>query len=137
MAVGKGRGGRQRFLANLAAKRERHRRKRKNTTHKPWRHLTRDQKEVAKRLSRGQITMVGVCGWGFVADFLGFLDEIGFYALLGIEGKGFKRVMIPVARLIMTYQLKVLLGIPSINRLPMKLFRDVALLKMIGYTETE
>ena len=61
-------------------------------------------------------------------DFLAFLDEIGFYALLGIEGKGFERVMVPIARLVMTYQLKVLLGIGSINLVPTKLFRQVALL---------
>ena len=81
--------------------------------------------------------MVTVSGWGFVGDFLAFLDEIGFCALLGIEGKGFKRVMIPIARLIMTYQMKVLMGISSINLVPTKLFRQVALLKLIGYTTTE
>jgi len=62
---------------------------------------------------------------------------LSFYALLDIEGTGFKRVMIPVARLIMTYQLKILLGIPSINLVPTKLFREVALLKLIGYTTTQ
>src|SRR3990172_3285190 len=137
MAVGRGSGERQRFLANRAAKLERQRRKRKNVSHKPWRSLTRDQKEVAKRLSRGQITMVGVCGWGFVASFLAFLDEISFYALLDIDGKGFKRVMIPVAKLIMTYQMKILMGISSINLVPTKLFRQAALLKLIGYSVTE
>jgi hypothetical protein len=80
---------------------------------------------------------VTVSGWGFVADFLAFLDEIGFCALLGIEGRGFRRVMIPVARLIMTYQMKVLLGIGSINLVPAKLFRQAALMKLIGYTTTE
>ena len=128
---------RRRFLANRAAKLERDRRKRKDAAHKPWRHLTRDQKEVAKRLTAGQVTLVTVSGWGFVGDFLAFLDEIGFYALLGIEGKGYKRVMIPIARLIMTYQMKVLLGISSINLVPTKLFRQVALMKLIGYTTTE
>ena len=92
---------------------------------------------MAKRLTAGQVTLVTVSGWGLVGDFLAFLDEIGFYALLGIEGRGFKRVMIPIARLIMTYQLKVLLGIGSINLMPTKLFRQVALLKLIGYTEAE
>jgi hypothetical protein len=81
--------------------------------------------------------LVTVSGWGFVGDFLAFLDEVGFCALLGIEGKGFKRVMIPIARLIMTYQMKVLLGIGSINLVPTRLFRQVALLKLIGYSEAE
>ena len=103
----------------------------------PWRLLTRDQQEVAKRLTAGQIALVTVCGWGFVAGYLAFLDELGFYALLDIEGKGFKRVMIPIARLVMTYQLKVFLGISSINLVPTKLFREVALLQLIGYTTTQ
>jgi hypothetical protein len=81
--------------------------------------------------------LVTVSGWGFVGDFLAFLDEIGFYALLGIEGKGFVRVMVPIARLIMTYQMKVLMGISSINLVPARLFRQVALMKLIGYTTAE
>lgn len=128
---------RRRYLADRAAKLESDRRKRKGATHRPWRHLSRDQQEVAKRLTAGQVTLVTVSGWGFVGDFLAFLDEIGFYALLGIEGRGFKRVMVPIARLIMTYQMKVLLGIGSINLVPAKLFRQVALLKLIGYTTAE
>jgi hypothetical protein len=125
---------REHFLANRSAKLERTRRKRKGAAHKPWRQLTRDQQEVAKRLSVGQVTLVTVSGWGFVADFLAFLDEIGFCALLGIEGRGFKRVMVPIARLILTYQMKVLMGISSINLVPTRLFRQAALLKLIGYT---
>jgi len=92
---------------------------------------------VAKRLTRGQVTLVTISGWGFVASFLAFLDELGFYALLDLEGKGFKRVMIPIARLVMTYQLKVLLGISSMNLVPTKLFREVALLQLIGYTAAQ
>jgi hypothetical protein len=92
---------------------------------------------VARRLSAGQVSLVTVSGWGFFGDFLAFLDEIGFYALLGIEGRGFRRVMVPIARLIMTYQMKVLLGIGSINLVPTSLFRQVALMKLIGYTTTE
>lgn len=128
---------RRRFLASREAKLARQRRKRKRATRNVWRHLTRDQQEVAKRLSKGQISLVTCSGWGFVASFLAFLDEISFCTLLDIEGTGFKRMMIPIARLIMTYQLKILLGIPSINLVPTKLFREVALLKLIGYTETQ
>jgi len=92
---------------------------------------------VAKRLTAGQVSLVTVSGWGFVGDFLAFLDEIGFCALLGIEGKGFARVMVPIARLIMTYQMKLLMGISSINLVPTRLFRQAALMKLIGYTTTE
>jgi len=55
---------RWRFLANRAAKLARQRRRRKRATHKVWPHLTRDQQEVAKRLSKGQISLVTISGWG-------------------------------------------------------------------------
>jgi len=57
---------RWRFLANRAAKLARQRRRRKRATHKVWPHLTRDQQEVAKRLSKGQISLVTISGWGFL-----------------------------------------------------------------------
>ena len=41
------------------------------------------------------------------------------------------------ARLVLTYQLKVLLGIGSMNLAPAKLFRDVALMRLVGYTAAE
>jgi hypothetical protein len=103
----------------------------------PWRRLTRNQQEVAKRLTGGQISLVTISGWGFVAQFLAFLDLLEYAALLDLEGLGFQRVMIPITRLILTYHLKVLLGIGSINLVPTKLFREVALLRLIGYTSTQ
>jgi hypothetical protein len=92
---------------------------------------------VAHRLTAGQVELVTVSGWGIVGQWLTFLDELGFLALLDIEGAGFQRVMIPLARLLLTYQVKVLLGIGSINLVPTRLFRDLALLKLIGYTTTQ
>jgi hypothetical protein len=96
--------------------------------------LTRDQAEVARRLTAGQVALVTVTGWGFVAEFLGFLDELRFFALLDLGGKGFRRVMIPIARLVLTYQLKVLLGIGAMNLVPAKPFRDAALMRLAGYS---
>ena len=75
--------------------------------------------------------------WGIVGRWLTFLDELGYLGLLEIEGAGFQRVMIPLARLLLTYQVKVLLGIASINLVPTRLFRDLALLKLIGYTTAQ
>src|SRR5216684_4313144 len=130
-------GRRRRVEARRAAARGRRSLKRKGARYRPWRRLTRDQAEVAKRLTAGQVTLVAVTGWGFVASFLCFLEELEFFALLDLEGKGFKRVLIPIARLVLTYQLKILLGIASINLVPTKLFREIALLRLIGYTTTQ
>jgi len=82
-------------LATRVVQRERQRRRRKGRHYRAWRHLTRDQQEVAKRLTAGRIDLVTLSGWGIVSNFLAFLDELSFFALLDLEGKGFKRVMIP------------------------------------------
>ena len=123
--------------ARRAAKRARHQRRRARATYQPWRSLTRDQQAVAQRLTAGQIDLVTVSGWGCVGQFLAFLEELQFLALLDIEGTGFKRVLIPIAQLLLTYHLKILLGIGSINLVPTRLFRDHALLTLIGYTTTQ
>ena len=125
---------RRRVRVNRAAKRERRQRTRKGRRYQAWRHLTRDQHEVARRLVAGHIDLVTISGWGFVSSFLAFLDELEFFAVLDLEGKGFHRVLIPIARLVLTYQLKILLGIASINLVPTKLLREIALLRLIGYT---
>jgi hypothetical protein len=128
---------RRQVRTHRVAKTERHRRKRKGRRYQAWRHLSRDQQEVARRLVAGHVDLVTISGWGFGSSFLAFLDELEFFALLDLEGKGFKRVLIPIVRLVLTYQLKILLGIASINLVPTKLFREIALLRLIGYTTTQ
>lgn len=128
---------RQRFLENQAAKRARQRRKWQRVGYQPGRHLTRNQAEMAKRLTAGQISQVTVSGWGWAAQYLAFMEQLQYWTLLDLDGVGFQRVMVPIARLIVTYQLKILLGIGSMNLVPTKLFREVALLQLIGYTVQE
>ena len=123
--------------ARHAARLARGRQRRKQVRSQPWRQLTRDQRAVAERLTAGHLDLVTVSGWGCVGQFLAFLEELQFCALLDIEGTGFKRVLIPITRLLLTYQLKILLGIGSINLVPTRLFRDRALLTLIGYTTTQ
>lgn len=129
--------GHQGQAARRTARLARHRHRRQRRRYRPWRRLTRDQRAVAARLTAGQIDLVTVSGWGIVGQWLAFLDELGYLGLLEIEGTGFQRVMIPLARLLLTYQVKALLGIASINLVPTRLFRDLALLKLIGYTTAQ
>src|SRR5215210_5722311 len=128
---------RQQRESRRAAQRGRHEQRRKQRSYQPWRRLTRDQQAVAERLTAGQVDLVTVSGWGIVEQWLAFLEELAFFALLDLEGSGFQRVMIPLARVLLTYQVKILLGIGSINLVPTRLFRDIALLKLIGYTTTQ
>jgi len=44
------------------------------------------------------------------------------------------RRMITIAKLLLTYQMKILMGISSMNQVPQLLFGDIGLLMMLGYT---
>jgi len=111
---------------------EKQRCKSRGTAHGP--RPTRSQKEVAKRLLAGEVSMVGGTGWSFVEPFLAFLGEVGFYEVLQIDGERFIRKMMAVSLLILTYEVKVLLGLAGMNCVGTTLFRDIALLKLIGYS---
>lgn len=106
----------------------------RNRQYIAWNHLTRNQKEVAKRIMEGRYHMLKQGGWGFLDRFFIFLKGIGFWTTLDIDGQGFKRRMITIAKLILTYDMKVLLGLSSMNRVPDVLFSDVGLMMMLGYT---
>ena len=99
-----------------AKKRGEQRQKRKDKKYRPYRYLSRNQKEVVKRLLDGDVTMISSASWAFFERFLLFLQEVGFFEVIGVEGKKFRRQMIEVSLLIMTYCVKGLLGIASINR---------------------
>jgi hypothetical protein len=70
----------------------------------------------------------------FLDKFFSFLSEIGFFNIIGIEGKGYKRILIPLVRLITSYSVKILLGISPMNKTSGLLFREVSLLKLIDFT---
>src|SRR3972149_10447393 len=121
----------QRWHKKLAKQR----RKNRGTAHGP--RPTRNQHEVAKRLLAGEVAMVGGTGWSFVEPFLAFLGEVGFFEILQVDGEKFRRQMAAVSLLLLTYQVKVLLGLSGMNCVGQTLFRDLALLKLIGYTSEE
>src|SRR3972149_5785932 len=112
---------------------EKYRRKSRGTAHGP--RPTRNQHEVARRAGEG--AMAGGAGWSFVEPFLAFLGELGFFDILRIDGEKFIRKMAEVSLLLLTYQVKVLLGLAGMNCLGQTLFRDLALLKLIGYTTAQ
>ena len=99
-----------------------------------WNGYTRNQQEVAKRIGAGDYEMITGTGWGFLDRFFIFLFSIGFFSSLEVEGSGFERIMIPLAQLFVTYEMKILLGIQSVNKISGYLFRDTALLMIIGFT---
>jgi hypothetical protein len=106
----------------------------KNRQYLAWQHLTRNQQEVAKRILAGEYEHLQDAGWGFLDKFIIFLKTIGFLGVLDVDGEGYERKMITVAKLLMSYQMKVLLGISSMNQVPDMLFNDTGLLMLLGFT---
>lgn len=100
-----------------------------------WKFYTRDQKEVYKKLkSREAPSCVVGAGWGFLDHFFIFLFSLGFFARIDFRPKHIRRAMVPTILMILTYEMKQLMGISSMNKLEDHLFRDTALLRIIGFT---
>jgi hypothetical protein len=100
-----------------------------------WKHLTRNQKEVARRLAHGEgCEYVHDGSWGFFDRFMIFLKGINYLGTLDLDGEGYTRRMVMIAKLLLTYQARVLLGIDSVNKIPQMLFGDIGLLMTLGWT---
>ncbi len=112
-------------------------RKRQKRPYNPHKQLTRNQKEVASKLIDGEVSMLSHAGWGFTEQFLVFMNELGIFELFNIDGAKFYRQMFNIALLLVTYEMKVLLGIASMNQVGERLFKDLALMRLIGYTSDQ
>jgi Transposase DDE domain len=100
-----------------------------------WQFYERAQREVYRKLkARERPEAVVGAGWGFLDHFFIFLFSLGFFARIDFRPKRVKRVMIPTVLMILTYEMKQLMGVSSMNQLEEHLFRDTALLKIIGFT---
>ncbi len=100
-----------------------------------WAFYERAQKEVYRKLkARERPEAVVGAGWGFLDQFFIFLFSLGFFARIDFRPKRVKRIMIPTVLMILTYEMKQLMGISNMNQLEEHLFRDTALLKIIGFT---
>ena len=100
-----------------------------------WQFHERAQKEVYRKLRvREKPEAVVVAGWGFLDHFFIFLFSLGFFARIEFRPKRVKRLMIPTVLMVLTYEVKQLIGFSSMNQLEEHLFRDTALLKIIGFT---
>jgi len=106
----------------------------RNRKYLAWQHLDRNQKEVANRVLAGRYELFQDAGWGFLDKFMIFLKAIKFLEVLNVAGVGYIRRMITVAKLLMTYQAKILLGISSMNQVSDTLFNDTGLLLLLGFT---
>lgn len=123
----------QRNILRYARRRNEHNREKAR-----WKFYSRNEKKVAQELREGRATCGAGTGWGFFDKFYIFLWNLGFFSIAErIEGKGYERVLISLAKLLLTYSIKILLGISSLNKVPYLLFREIALLQLIGFTALE
>ena len=88
-----------------------------------WKFYERNDKKVARLVREGGLDTITGTGWGFLDKFFAFLNEIGFFKIIDTPGRGYTRILVPVARLITTYSVKILLGISSMNKIPDLLFQ--------------
>lgn len=105
--------------------------------YEPRRRLTRNQKEALKRLQAGDYDTISVLGWGLFQSFFFLLRRLDVFQLFSIRPEAVERVLIPLDRLFSCYLLKVLLGIASMNLITTTLFRERALLLLVGFSAKE
>jgi hypothetical protein len=59
-----------------------------------WKFYERNDKKVAALVREGSLEAITGTGLGFfLISFLSFLYEIGFFKIIDIPGKGYKRIL--------------------------------------------
>lgn len=90
--------------------------------HLGWHAAQRDDIKVAQAVHQGEEldAVFGLEEVGLMDDFWHFLQLVGIFPLLeAIQIPAIERVLIPVVMFILLYFLRALLGIESMNALPL------------------
>ena len=101
-----------------------------------WQVARRDDLRVARRLYRKQLVdgVYRLDEGALLDDFFYFLQELGVVDWLGdVQGTAVQREMVPFVQYVLLYSLKTLFGIESMNALPVLLFSDEALMRLVGF----
>jgi Transposase DDE domain len=101
-----------------------------------WQVARRDDSRVARRLYRKQVVdgVYRLDEGALLDDFFYFLHQLGVVDLLGhVQGTAVQREMVPFVQYVLLYSLKTLFGIESMNALPVLLFSDEALMRLVGF----
>jgi Transposase DDE domain len=101
-----------------------------------WQAARRDDSRVARRLYRKQVVdgVDQLDEGALLDDFIYFLHELGVVDWLGeVQGTTVQREMVPCVQYLLLYSLKTLFGIESMNALPVLLFSDEALMRLVGF----
>lgn len=101
-----------------------------------WNPATRDDKKILDALIQGEELedIYTLTEEGLLDPFFDFLDEANITECLKeITQQNYQRVIVPVVLLTLTYMVKILIGIPSMNAMPNLLFSKTSLMKIIGF----
>jgi len=99
-----------------------------------WHRLKENKEKVRERLKRRKWDDVSLTGWGRLDEFIYFLHGLGYFKILQRAKLEILRTGIPHYLLLSTFSMKILLGIPSVRKVKENLFREKAVLKLLGYT---
>lgn len=101
-----------------------------------WHVACRDDTAVAHALYAGETIdeMHDLSDAGLLDELFVFLKDLGMLeAFEQVSLSGVKRTLVPTVQFVLLYLLKVLLGAASMNELPRVLFRDLALMELVGF----
>ncbi|MGC8867801.1 MAG: hypothetical protein ACP5PA_06305 [Elusimicrobiales bacterium] len=100
---------------------------------KYWRYYKRDDGYVKERFLNKDFDTIETKVFGNFDGLFSFLLETEFFSLFNFRPDCRKRVMIPAVYLLSTYGLKIICRISSLNRVDSVLFKDRAILEMVGF----
>lgn len=99
-----------------------------------WAYYTRNDAFVKKRFLAKDYDHSQVCGLGNFDRLFAFFHQMALFFLFDFKPQARQRIMIPTVLLLSTYSAKIICEMNSLNQLDMELFKNRALLEMIGFT---
>ncbi len=96
----------------------------------------RNDKAILEALENGEPVdhIQGLNEAGLLDPFFDFLEEAGiFHCIKKVSTLSYRRVMVPIVLLVLTYMTKILIGVPSMNALPDVLFSKVSIMRLLGF----
>jgi uncharacterized membrane protein len=71
---------------------------------------------------------------GLMDPFFDFLEEADIFSCVKkVSTLSYRRIMVPIVLLVLTYMTKILIGVPSMNALPDVLFSKVSIMRLLGF----
>jgi len=99
-----------------------------------WTYYTRNDAYVKERFMAKDFDTVESTGLGNFDGLFSFLLESGFFSLFDFRPDCRQRVMVSLTYLFSTYSLKVITQLSWLNQIDSFLFKDRALLELVGFT---